>query len=266
MPNYWLSSSALSTTLGVHELKDPVENSSRTSFSATAYLKCPWVNRDAVINDLLINLVLYPRLPLYGARATSCSATFFGGTIQDNQLMVPEEAQITVNYTQGQEDDGSGNIFSETLEPNAEFITLNHKKFRWGSATGRKVEPEEAPGKLIVGFDYVQTRYNLSALPIEILSPNVVNDAPVAATLLGLTFPTETLLYVNSVPSRTIDSAGNDKWTMPSRFSYRENGWNKFWNPAAGTNGDWERIYKSTEYGGAQYNNFPLEDISGLLV
>lgn len=266
MPNYWLSTSILSSSLDVHELEAPLEQISRAGgFIATATLKCPWSNREAVIDDLLSNLVPYPRFPSSGAKARQASATFFGGTIADGGLMVPPYARITVAYSQGEDEDESGNIFSETLEPSAEFITVSPLHFRWGSPTGTELEKEEAPGKLIVGLDYVQTRYGLSTLPAAILEPNVVNDANVAASLLGLTFAPETLLYVNSLPSRNITAGGAEKWTMPSRFSFRSHGWNIFWRKETQT---WERIYLDTESGGAPYDNFPLTDFStaGILV
>jgi hypothetical protein len=178
--------------------------------------------------------------------------------------MVPQYAKIVVEYQQGEdvEEGEGGAIYSEQLEPTAEFLTVSPKYLRWGSATGDKLTPEEAPGKRILGLDYVQTRYNLSTIPIGILEPNVVNDNPVTATLLGLTFPTDSLLYVNSLPSRTISADGTEGWTMPSRFSIRYTGWNKFWRAKTA---DWDYMYHSSDSGETGiYYNFPQVDIDAL--
>lgn len=256
----------------VHEAEgSPQENfSAETGFNATVMLRVPWNDRYAVMDDILQNQYTYPRCPGSQCNALSGScrpapapgqlvATGTGGSLAEYT-----EALLTILYSQKiHRDEGGGptpDVFAESIEPSAEFITLNPKKFRWGGPAGDKLEPEEAPGKLVVGFDYIQTRYNLTELPIGVLSPGRVNDAVITARLLELDFPIETLLYHNSQPVRTISVNGLNKWMMMSRFGYREQGWNKFWraSPAG-----YEWIY---EAGGGIYRNFPLGDFTDILV
>jgi hypothetical protein len=259
--NYFTVDLAQDVAWGVVE-KTVTENfDTEAGFNASVTLLCNWANRDNVVVDLLGNARKYPRFTDSQARAKSVSIIPFGGFgINDGSLVVPDHAQLTIGYGLFAEESGE-EIISESIEPSAEFLTQPYKDFRWGSAGGDELQPEEAPGKLIIGFDYVQTRYNLSALPTTVLQPGMVNNGIATATLLGLIFPIETLLYVNSLPQRTITTAGSAKWTMTSRFSYRQNTWNKFWRAKSQA---WEEMY--TYPAGVLYKNYPLGDFSTILV
>jgi len=276
MSNYWLSTNTLNATLQVYEVANSVSENVdvKKGFTASAQLMVPWANREQAVTDILINRVLYPRFPLAGARATTASIKPFESlSILDGFLAEPEYAIITVNYNQA-DDANSDNpddiqYFSESLEPSAEFQTLDYRKFRWGSSTGQKLTQDQAPGRLIIGCDYIQTRYGLPSLPAAILQPGAVNDAPVTAALLGVTFDTETLLYQNSQPQRNISLTGSNFWTMASRFSYRPDGWNKFWNEGKTGGAGWDQIYAQDAGGAwAVYKNFPPRDFSadGILI
>lgn len=273
MPNYWLSSEALNIALEVveetgqsHSVQEQTDAVS--GFTASAVLRCPWLNRDEVISDLLGNAVAYARFPDAGAHARTVSCRAADGMfLLDGFLHQPEYAILTVSYSQNEAvDETTGQLFSESLEPNAEFITLDFRKFRWGSATGKKLTAEQAPGKLVIGLDYVQTRFGLPSLPVDILEPGLCNEASITASLLGLTFPAETLMYVNSTPTRTITTAGSAKWQMSSRFSYRKQGWNTFWHEDKSGGPGWDKIFLDEENGGAEYKNFPPGDFTGVLI
>lgn len=244
--------------------------SAESGLQVSVTLRCAWDDRFAVLDDILQNQYTYPRCPGSQCNARTGSSRPYEGKMDStgtgDSLATYDQALITINYTQDltREDNGSGgfNIFSESLEPSAEFLTLSPAKFRWTNSSGPKLRPEEAPGKLIVGYDYVQTRYQMASIPVEVINPGpgVVNNAAITAQLLGLTFPIETVLYQNSQPQRTISTSGVTRWTIPSRFSIRPNGWNKFWRPSTG----WDEIYD--EDAAAIYKNYPLADLSNLLV
>jgi hypothetical protein len=270
MPNYWLSTAPTSASLDVSEVGDSRSENFvlGEGLTASVTLQCPWENRLLVADDLLSNVVPYAPYPTLGARATGVAIRGFSGTVADGELCVYELAHLDVSYTQGASPHESGPIISEALEPHAEFITLPPEKFLWGSAdvfAGVKLKDEEAPGKIVRGFDYIQTRYNLVSIPVEVLTPNIVNASPVTASLLGLTFAPETLLYVDSQPHRTITIGGANRYTMTSRFSYRQWGWNRFYRAATET---WEQMYvaNSSEGPGFVYNNFPTGSFSAILV
>jgi hypothetical protein len=278
MPDYWTTSAANDAAWGVVEHTTGDHSISETTDAVTgqvvsATVRCAWLSRDNVIADILYNSLLYPRNPNGGARAKTAACIAAPGkyTLQGS-LHQPEEALITISYEQPvnrEYDPVTQELFAESLEPNAEFITLDYRKFRWTSTTGKKLTAEQAPGKLIVGLDFVQTRFNLVTLPSAILRPNRVNQNSITARLLGLTFPPETLLYVNSQPARTITSAGATKWTMTSRFSYREDGWNKFWREDKEGGPGWDQIFVAKTEGGdanTPYKNFTPADLSSILI
>ena len=259
--NYFTSSLGQDTTWGISEqgMSENFDVDNGSTFQSV--LICNWANRDDVASDLLGNARPYPRYTASQARAKTASIVPFGGyTIGDGSLQVPLQAKITVTYSRFAEQSGD-DIISESIEPSAEFLTQNPDNFRWGSAGGDELQPEEAPGKLIIGFDYVQTRYKLASIPATVLQPGMVNSGVATASLLGLNFPAETLLYVNSLPQRTLSTTGTAGWNMTSRFSYRENTWNKFWRAKTQT---WEEMY--TYPAGVVYKNYPLGDFSLILV
>ena len=248
----------------IDELKgSPAESGSLSGVEATATILVPWSLRWLIVDDIVGLRRSYPHAPSSGSIALSASITPFGASTDDGQGLTYEKAQIAIKYGQldGQAiDGGSGTVYAESLQPSAEFTPLNFKKFRWGSASGEQLLESEAPGKLEVGLDYVQKQYQLSTVPAAVLSTiGNVNSGSQVAAILGLTFPAETLLYTTPTLDRTLDSAGNGKWDLTMAFSYKPNGWNKFWR--ADTQA-YDRIYIA---GGVQYNNYPLTSSLPLL-
>lgn len=243
------------------------ENATENGPTASVQLRCAWLNRAALVADIVGNLKEWPRIPGCKAYAQNAAVIPAPGQSQtDGQGCVYDEALVTVNYLQLKTDGGGGDtvngqLFSETLEPSAEFTTLDHKKFRWSSEDGDKLEAQEAPGRLLIGMDYVLTRFNVDSVPVAILNNvGTVNQGSVAAQLLGLTFQAETALLMPTTPQRTIDAQGNGKWTLPIRFSIRPQGWNKFWRAKTQ---NWESIYKVD---GGEYKNYPTSNMAAILL
>ena len=225
----------------------PNERTTDNGLEATVTLRCNWADRLTILDHIIGDERLYPRFPASGARALGGTSRPQGQSSADGQGLVYPTAILTIEYGHGDEgtgETGGGDIISESLEPSAEFLTLDHTNFLWGNPdpeTGVALEAAEAPGFLIVGFDYVQTIYNLATVPTTILSEiGKVNQSSQVASLLGLTFPAETLLYTAGSPSKTTKSDGSGKWNVTCRYSFRRTGWNKFWRPTTQT---YESIY-----------------------
>src|SRR5687767_8762176 len=113
---------------------------------ASVQLKCLWTNRHALVADVCGNRRAWPwgapgPVPL---AATAGIVPFGQPLAPSGQMYVPEEALVTVNYTTAIVEQGS-----ESIEPTAEFITLDHKRFRWGSGSGALLQEDEAPGRLV---------------------------------------------------------------------------------------------------------------------
>ena len=118
----------------------------------------------------------------------------------------------------------------------------------------------QSPGRLIRGLTISRTLYQVTALPIALItSIGKVNDADYISALLVLTFAAETLLYTPPNMNRTITTAGDKGWTVNMKFMYKPDTWNKFWRS---TTQAYEAIFIA---GGIEYKNYPLADFSSLL-
>lgn len=263
MPISWLT--------GVTALAEPeeVDGSSRESFSedgvsCSVDLRCPWSERHDLLTNILGNQLLWPYFSSVPCRAASASAMPMPGGVgtQDGAGYAYETALISLTFEIRDIEEGENtNIYSESLEPTAEFLTLPHDDFRWGSSEGDEIKSAEAPGRLELGFDYVVSLYGLSSIPGAVLSlPGKCNNGSVTSPSLGMTFGDETLLYNPPTISRTVTTEGDSKYTMQTRLTYRPSGWNKFWRPKTAS---YEAMFHKD--GSGAYKNFPPASFSGVL-
>lgn len=250
-------------TVAFEELPgSPTEQWTEEGFTATVKLMCAWGVRNTLAREIMGQRQPYPRIPAtkayprvadiepFPAKITESTVTW--GTL--GSLASFEKALVTIEYdTSGADVD----LISESLEPTAEFMTLAHKKFRWGAADGDELDEGEAPGKLIRGLDYKLTYHQVTAIPAAVLTlPGHCNNAAVVSLTLGLTFPEQTLLFQPPTATRRITSEMIEAWKLNYRLSYRASGWNEFWRKASD---DWDEIWHA---GGDRYYNYPLGDFS----
>lgn len=274
-PTRWLIDSlgeplaGLAGVIDICEVADgsnPKESYAKGGFTASTVLRVPWADRYTVMNAMAENRSAYPRCidALCLVNGISCSPMDgkFPGEPTHNELIVPEYALLSVTYGQGATNDaseGGRGIFTESFEPNSRFQTVGHTNLKWKTVGGvykGMLKQEQAPSIPLLSMDYVQTRFELTSIPAAVLKPNHVNLASFYASLIGITFPAETLLYVNSQCSRQINTSGTAKWTMSSRFRYQKDGWNTFYNAEVG---EWCEIWRDTGPGGtpARVKPFP---------
>lgn len=248
--------------------------------------KVAWGQRYAFIADVLDNRRVWPydeASELYAATAAIAPVPAQG--TEDGQLIQYDEALIDVTYTPriatttetGASSESSGDyayededpeeheppitdLMAESFEPSAEFILLDHEFFSWSAADGDPLRPGESPGRLVLGAILVRTLFQVETVPAKALSSiGKVNDGNYTSRLLGVGFAPETLLYLPPTMSRTIKSDGSDAWTLTMRFSYKGDGWNKYWRSSSMA---WESIYVK---GGGEYRSYPKGNFSGLL-
>lgn len=239
-----------------HELQGSPEESKEGAgeFRATRRFKVAWADRAALM-DTLIGTEYQPISGTFAICNRVSSAPFMEG---QQQAVGPkdaayEHAMITAEWNASSSGGSMGTGFiSESLEPSAEYIRHDYTKLAWGTNNGRAVTPAEAPGHTRRSFDWVVTRYRLTAISASVLSYiNTVNALwRVAATPLffGWNFPPETLLF--SEPY--FEASGGNTVTARYRLSYKPNwdytdplnpvarGWNWFWNQQ---NQNFERIF-----------------------
>lgn len=252
------------------ELQDSKrEGATITGLTASVTLVVPYTNRFALMFDLL-----------YGNGGSGKYWPYGGNLVCQNvqaQDGPPGQAQYGtngqgydvvlsyVNATYGSpsanpNQPDAGNV-TENLEPTCEFITLPHTDYFWFNGGDPEwLKPEEAPGKQLRGLNYVRTLSKVSPpLDSAILDlVGKVNASTVTSTSLGLSFPSETLLYKPPSLSRTLPVDPEDTdlaWNITLRFGYKEGGWNKFWRASTGI---WDEIKcMKTD---AIYKNYPTGD------
>lgn len=103
-------------------------------FNATVHLMVPWSQRTLVAGDIVGQAQLYPRIPDSGARAVSCSIKPFKAAVNEvaNQpgMATYAYADMTIHYKLQAE---TADFISESLEPSAEFLTMNTQDCAWGA-------------------------------------------------------------------------------------------------------------------------------------
>jgi len=229
-------------------------------WEASVTLRCAWSLRHNLVSDLLGNRRPWPfsgfavRPLAKTARIRPVPSAFVAvGQTIDAYI----HALVDVTYSAIEDTD----LIAESLEPTAEFITLDFNRFRWGAANGDPLLEEEAPGKLRRGLVLNRTLFHVNTpLPITLLTLiGTVNNAPFVSGLLGLTFNTETLLYTPPTMSRTITTAGATAWNMTLKFMFQPETWNFFWRAKTQS---YQSIFLA---GGGQYKSYPPADFSDFL-
>lgn len=146
----------------------------------------------------------------------------------------------------------------EELEPIAEFRILDYRRFRWSN--GVPLTENEAPGWLYQSCNLVRKFSSQPSIPPQLISGiGYVHNAPYVSTTFGLTFPAETLLYCPAPISNATTNYGSSSYNFVVKFSYRPQGWNKYWRPETGT---WEQIILPN---GSVYKSYPPANLSALL-
>jgi hypothetical protein len=232
------------TVAYAEELGSPTETRTNNGIEATRILRCDWSDRyDLEAEILAAGGEQYPFRSATGLRARSIAIRPANGEILDASgdptMASYQQALLTVAYrtpTTGDAEEVGDALISESLEPWTEFYTLDWSKFRWGATDGPPIKENEAPGRLVRGVDYIFTRHESATIPAAAFSLiGKVNVASVTATLLGVTFGAQTLLYKPPTLQRSITTDGAEAWKIIYRFSYRPEGWNRFWRPETAT-------------------------------
>ena len=252
----------------------PSESQARSGAKiATRQLICDWGDRWTLLGQIQNDA--YENESGTGMICTGAtSAPVLGANSGATTISTYEKALITANYSIVTfESDPSGVNITESIEPNAEFLTVSPKRLRWTNATGDQVVDDEAPGKLLIGFDYVINKENLVEVPSTILTLiNKVNAASISPTSEGLDhliFPAETLLYQPPSIARSFNEDGDAVWNVSYRLTYKPNidvsgvkrGWNYYFRvkDGAGEEGNFDTMFN---FNGNQYLAYKTGDFT----
>lgn len=265
----WLSGSPVGLDEPVEMWQTYNEQWTDSLLSADVQLKCAWSQRTGILNNILLTPLEWPYQPGNAIYAVSGSIKPFTGekgTI-DGSGYAWDEALLSVHFETlavGDDPGGGGGqvIYSESIEPTAEFLTIPPTDFRWGSATGTALKQEEAPGRLEIGLDYIVTFYKMASVPAWVLTLiNKTNNASVVSASLGVTFGAGTLLFNPPKISRSVSLGGSGAYTIQTRYTYKASGWNYFYRAETGT---YVQMYHK-DGGGSPYLNFATADFSGAI-
>ncbi len=239
----------------------PQESWDSDGLKATVRLMCAWGERNLLIIEKLSGAgELYPRLPGSKARARSASAVPAPGKLTEDApgYAEYESAIVTVEYNvKGPSEDEE--LYTESIEPTAEFFTLPVDEFLWGGAGGDPVQENAEPGFLIPGCDFKLSFPNLAAVPAAMFSlAGHVNAAPFTSRT-GVSLAAETLLFNPPVISRVVNVEGAEGFKVDLRLTYRPTGWNKYWRPSEQA---WQYFYSTVT--ASIYRSYPLGDFSVL--
>jgi hypothetical protein len=234
--------------------------------TASVDLMVAWGARWTLIADLLNNNNV---LPDYGSGApVALRATVkpFGDWTANGQAIAYSDAIVTVQYGPPKWDEiGSFDIVAESIEPSAEFRILPYQNFRWtDQVTGDPLIEEEAPGKLEIKLNLVRQIYKVPT-PLNALTLTATgkcHDAIYTSPLLGLTFPAESLLYLEPSFERTLRNDGTDGVNYTQKWSIKPEGWNKYWRAKTK---QYEEIFETSEAAGTAYKSYEPIDLTALL-
>jgi hypothetical protein len=233
--------------------------------TASVKLMCAWNQRWALVNDLLLNSRVLPYYGFGAPVALNASVAPFGERYQDGQAYVYSEAVVSVNYGIKKYDEvGDFDIVAESIEPQAEFRILPYQNFRWSSKTGDPLVEAEAPGKLEMKLMLVRQIFKVpTPLPLLALTgTGKCHNAAYTSPLLGLTFPAESLLYLEPKFERTLRNNGNDGVNYTQQWAIKYTGWNKFYRAKTAA---YENIYMTTNAGVDPHKSYEAIDLKDIL-
>mgnify|MGYP001254033363 CR=1 FL=1 len=234
-----------------------------------------WDNRTNAVNALVFSR--YPGWSYANCYCTSVSTRPLDEEAQKDSNATVTKAILTATYTviRNTEEYGTKKFISETLEPTAEFITLDYHDFRWDSKDSTlALSPNEAPGLLQIGCTYTLTKYKQKTFPAAALNMigkvNSTAITPLTKALKStIIFEPETLLFKGATPnqSQSMDTTDNDYVDITFTAIYRPNrdakgiakGWNWFWCSDTQT---YKQLYRTSS--SSAFKPFPSTDMSGL--
>jgi hypothetical protein len=230
--------------------------------TASVQLRVAWAQRYAVMENILVNALRWP----YHAATTPLRATHGQINTMDGVSITGDEpggnafehAILTVDFESAEATEDEV-VYSESIEPTAEFLTLPHDGLFWDAGATEPIKVAEAPGVLLPGFDYKLTYYNLASIPSAFITLiGKCNDPAVSTSMFG-SLAAETLLYNPPTMSRSLSFGGDNRWTLSTRLTYRYGGWNKHWRVETGA---WSYQYRES---GAAHKPIIPASFAGIL-
>lgn len=230
--------------------------------TASVTLRCNWDDRHALVADICGNRRPWPKgsasaVPLASRASIRPFISPHDSNAQDGETIKYKHALVTIEYSTLIVDS-----YAESIEPNVESITLDHRWFRWGAGNGMLLREEEAPARQVRSVSYTRTDFNLLTIPTAYVNLiGYCNSDSVSFSLLGLTADVETLLYLPPQISTKVDSTNTRKFDCVRKFQYNPETWNSFYRALTGT---YQKLYLAGSV--TPYNIYPPTTFNGTLL
>lgn len=232
--------------------------------------------RHIVARDLMTGRKKWPYLPEDIAPViTRCKIKHIPSSIgSDGQGINYDTSVLSCTFTTDIKD-----ALSEELVPSQRFVRQDHRGYFWRLANTdlTKNEPddpiteEEAPGKQEFGMVLVRTHYDIAVGSLPSNWKQYIgktHSKQFRSTLLQDDFAPGTLRFDAPKVSRTVRTDSKVQLNLTTRWSYKENGHNKFYRPATDS---YEPILKldptladDAEDAYVVHENFPQQDLTAV--
>ncbi len=180
---------------------------------------------------------------------------FAPGITDGNGVLNYLFAEVVANYKVGSFNPGTldnATMREERIEYSAEMLSLSTEKMAWDQSGTRAVQADVTVGRVMGTMDYLVYLPQRAVLPLTGIAQAVgkVNSFPITAfpnTPGATTFAAETLLFLPPSAARTVQASGFPRWSIQYRLSFKDTGWNNFFDPEAATSAEEFRpIYRKT--------------------
>jgi len=260
------------TALWTEQGGSPEESWSGGASQTSRTILCAWEDRYEVRDEFLGTAYNSGGGTLY---CESVNISPFGGSRKDGDtsFCTYEKARVTLNYKSisgAEQGSPGGTLYSESLEPVTEYLTMPSAAFQWHDDTVLTgvvpIDDMEAPAMRVFSGNYKITYYNLASVPTSILSlADCVNDAAITARSIGLTFGQHTLLLQLPVTSRSVKIGSANRWQVDLTLTYRAATWYKYPRIKGDGTLSWEYMYdKKTDEIVRQYESASFAPLMAL--
>jgi len=222
---------------------------SYAGFEAERLLTCAYADRYILAGEIMIYPdAIYPHVTCY-ALAKRCFIEPVMGkvlpTSGDQTKALYEKALVHVYYDTKRYREAAGVLLAEELAPSMDALPVQLAEgasVTWENS-GDPVTMQYVTHRLNLACEYTLSYYFLAAAPAAMLNlVGFINYNPVQTKMMGLVFPSQTLLYQPGRIQDTVLTNGSVKFHVTHRCAYRPNwtfvggnwvpgGWNYFWNP-----------------------------------
>lgn len=217
---------------------------SLTDIIAEVTLEAPYELAAQICADMVGNAVPWPKFS-FGRAIPRCIKADPSPAPNDNYIAgVGGTIQYTtahIRATFSLKAPDPEDLFVETIEQTAEFMTMDNKRFRWGSKNGDPLLENEQVGRLMYQTVLSRRFFRLPQLPPGIYDlGGHVNENEYHSQKYDQTFAPETLLFIPPRTEESFTTDGSEGFALECQWVYKPQGWNRYYRAKSQ---EWEEIW-----------------------